>query len=117
MVAEAKAKSWEMFSERMESDYRSASKVFWQTIKRLRKSSNGSVQVVKDKQGGILADDQAILDRWKEYFEELLNPTSASPPIPEVHSRAMTSLEPEEVRQAIYRLKSGKAAGVDEIRP
>src|SRR5699024_1217832 len=64
-----------------------------------------------------LADDQAILDRWKEYFEELLNPTSASPPIPELHSRAMTSLEPDEVRRAIKRLKSGKAAGVDEIRP
>ena len=29
----------------------------------------------------------------------------------------MTSLEPDEVRRAINRLKSGKAAGVDEIRP
>jgi len=48
VVAEAKAKSWELFSERMDSDYRTATKVFWQTIKRLRKSSGGSVQVVKD---------------------------------------------------------------------
>uniref|UniRef100_A0AAV2LWB4 Endonuclease/exonuclease/phosphatase domain-containing protein n=1 Tax=Knipowitschia caucasica TaxID=637954 RepID=A0AAV2LWB4_KNICA len=35
-VAEAKTRDWEEFGESMEHDYRSASKRFWQTIRRLR---------------------------------------------------------------------------------
>ena len=116
-VAEAKDKAWELFGEEMEANYRTATKMFWQTVRRLRNQSGGTLRVLRDKQGCILRDEDAILKRWKEHFEELLNPTSANPPIPELHSRAMTSLDVDEVWRAIHRLKSGKAAGVDEIRP
>ena len=37
VVAEAKTLVWEKFGEAMEEDYRSASKKFWQTIRRLRR--------------------------------------------------------------------------------
>ena len=36
-VAEAKTRVWEEFGEAMEADYRSASKRFWQTVRRLRR--------------------------------------------------------------------------------
>ncbi|KAI3371932.1 hypothetical protein L3Q82_006807 [Scortum barcoo] len=37
MVLEAKTRVWEEFGEAMEEDYRSASKRFWQTVRRLRR--------------------------------------------------------------------------------
>ena len=37
VVAKAKAISWKNFGHRLESDYLSAGKVFWQTIRRLRR--------------------------------------------------------------------------------
>lgn len=116
-VAEAKVKAWEQFGEAMEGDYRGANKRFWQTVRRLRNPEGRTIQVIKDKNGNILKEVPAIADRWKEHFEELLNPATADPPIPELHFRAETKLAVEEVWQAVNRLKSGKAAGVDEIRP
>ena len=117
MVAEAKARSWERMSVEMSADYRTANKVFWQTLRRLRDQRDDSMQILRDKHGNILNEDQAILARWKEHFEELLNPSSASPPIPELQIRAMTSLDRDEIWRLVKRLKSGKAAGIDEIRP
>ena len=86
-------------------------------MKRLREQRGGALRILRDKQGSILNDENAILERWEEHFEELLNPTSASPPRPELLIRAETKLDVDEVWRAIHRLKSGKAAGVDEIRP
>ncbi|KAI3370628.1 hypothetical protein L3Q82_007194 [Scortum barcoo] len=53
-VLEAKTRVWKEFGEATEEDYRSASKRFWQTVRRLRTRTIG---------------------RWKEYFKDLLNPT------------------------------------------
>ena len=38
-VAEAKTRAWEEFGETMENDFRTASKRFWSTIRRLRGGS------------------------------------------------------------------------------
>ncbi|VDP18750.1 unnamed protein product, partial [Soboliphyme baturini] len=57
-VAKAKADSWEKFGE---------------TICRLRAEKTGSLKFLKDRSGHPLTKDDDIL-RWREYFEELLNP-------------------------------------------
>ncbi|TWW61643.1 hypothetical protein D4764_04G0002900 [Takifugu flavidus] len=41
-VAEAKTRAWEEFDEAMENDFRTASKRFWTTIRRLRKGEQCS---------------------------------------------------------------------------
>ena len=33
---------------------------------------------IKDSDGNILTDENEILSRWREYFEDLLNPVKAS---------------------------------------
>ena len=64
-------------------------------------------------------DENVILSRWREYFEDLLNPLKAL--TRDTHK--VTHLGEEEVFTApevatvIKRIKSGKAAGGDEIRP
>ena len=69
--------------------------------------------------GNILTDENEILSRQREYFEDLLNPVKAS--TRDTHE--VTHLEDDEVFTAAEvatvnkGIKSGKAAGEDEIRP
>jgi len=41
VVEDAKTRAWEEFGEAMEKDFRSASRRFWQTVRRLRKGKQG----------------------------------------------------------------------------
>uniref|UniRef100_A0A669C209 Reverse transcriptase domain-containing protein n=1 Tax=Oreochromis niloticus TaxID=8128 RepID=A0A669C209_ORENI len=118
-VAEAKTRVWEEFGEAMEKDFRTASKRFWQTVRRLRRGKRCSTCTVYSAGGALLTSTEKIVRRWKEYFEDLLNPTDTSseeeaesgdegndPPISGV-----------EVTEAVKQLLGGRAPGVDEVRP
>ena len=113
-VKKSKEKSWEEFGRRLD-----ANKVFWQTIRRLRGKRSSITYSIKDSDGNILTDENKILSRWKEYFEDLLNPVKAST----CDTHEVTHLGEDEVftaaevATAIKGIKSGKAAGGDEIRP
>ncbi|KAI3356861.1 hypothetical protein L3Q82_003510 [Scortum barcoo] len=74
-VLEAKTRVWEEFGEAMEEDYRSASKRFWQTVRRLRRGKQYSANTVYSAGGKLLTSTEDIVGRWKKYFEDLLNPT------------------------------------------
>ncbi len=118
LVSEAKAKSWENFDHQLEDNHHSANKLFWQTIRRLHKGGQKPTRSVKDTSGRLLTREEDILNRWKEYFAELYNPTSGQ------HTKSSEPIDGEsndisttEVTTAIKSLKSGKAAGVGEIRP
>ena len=120
VVAEAKTRAWEEFGETMEKDFRVASKRFWTTIKRLRRGKQCSVSTVYSAGGELLNSTGDVVDRWKEYFEDLLNPTEApssggeaGPEEPVVDS----PISGAEVAEVVKKLCGGKAPGVDEIRP
>uniref|UniRef100_A0A671UNG7 Reverse transcriptase domain-containing protein n=2 Tax=Sparus aurata TaxID=8175 RepID=A0A671UNG7_SPAAU len=118
-VSEAKTRVWEEFGEAMEEDYRSASKKFWQTIRRLRRGKQSSTNTVYSGGGELLTSTGDIVGRWKEYFEDLLNPTD-TPSIEEAEagdSEVDPSITQAEVTEVVRKLLSGKAPGVDEIRP
>ncbi|KAI3366531.1 hypothetical protein L3Q82_000662 [Scortum barcoo] len=74
-VLEAKTRVWEEFGEAMEEDYRSASKRFWQTVRRLRRGKQYSANTVYSAGGELLTSTGDIVGQWKKYFEDLLNPT------------------------------------------
>uniref|UniRef100_A0A3B3HQU3 Reverse transcriptase domain-containing protein n=1 Tax=Oryzias latipes TaxID=8090 RepID=A0A3B3HQU3_ORYLA len=118
-VAEAKTLSWEEFGEAMEKDYRLASKKFWQTIRRLRRGKQFSTGTVFSAGGELLTSTGDIVGRWKEYFEDLLNPTD-TPSIEEVESEDFgvgLSITRAEVTEVVNELLGGRAPGVDEVRP
>ncbi|TWW77409.1 hypothetical protein D4764_12G0007990 [Takifugu flavidus] len=78
-VAEAKTQVWEEFGEAMEEDFRSAPRTFWQTVRCLRGGRRQLAHTVLRVHGELLMSSGAIIRRWKEYFQELLNPTNTYP--------------------------------------
>jgi hypothetical protein len=74
--------------------------------------------LVKDENGALLADSHNILNRWKNYFSQLLNVHNVSDVRQiEVHMAEPLVLGPSrlEVEIAIAKLKKYKSPGSDEI--
>ncbi|KAK3561572.1 hypothetical protein QTP86_010655 [Hemibagrus guttatus] len=119
VVSEAKTRVWEEFGEAMEKDYRTASGKFWQTVWRLRRGKQLSANTVYGGGGELLVSTGDIVGRWKEYFEDLLNPTDTpSVEEPEAEDSEVDSfITQAEVTEVVQQLLGGKAPGVDEIRP
>ena len=118
-VAKAKTQVWEEFGEAMEKDYRLASQKFWQTVRRPRKGKQGLAQAVFSRGGELLTQTEDIVGRWKEHFEELLNPAN-TPSGEEAESEASgeaPAIYLAEVAEIVKQLFSGKASGVDGIGP
>ncbi|KAI3353571.1 hypothetical protein L3Q82_020093, partial [Scortum barcoo] len=118
-VLEAKTRVWEEFGEAMEEDYRSASKRFWQTVRRLRRGKQYSANTVYSAGGELLTSTGDIVGQWKKYFEDLLNPTDlpSSEEAEAGDSEVDSSITQAEVTEVVRKLLGGKAPGVDEIRP
>ncbi|KAK0133573.1 putative uncharacterized transposon-derived protein F52C9.6 [Merluccius polli] len=69
VVAEAKTRTWEEFSEAMENDFRTASKRFWTTIRRLRRGKQCIVNTVYGGDGTLLTSTRDIVDRHSQGVE------------------------------------------------
>jgi hypothetical protein len=74
--------------------------------------------LVKDERGDLLADPHKILNRWKNYFCELLNVHGVGGVRQtEIHTDEPFVPQPSasEVEVAVVKLKSYKSPGVDQI--
>ena len=69
----AKKKVWEELGEKLEADYGGGRKLLYSIAKKYRKGGKEEVRTIKDKDGELLIDQDDIDDRWRQYFEELLN--------------------------------------------
>ncbi|KAK0154376.1 putative uncharacterized transposon-derived protein F52C9.6 [Merluccius polli] len=102
-----------------ENDFRTASKRFWTTIRRLRRGKQCIVNTVYGGDSALLTSTRDIVDRWKEYFEDLLNPTD-TPSSKEAgpgESGVGSPISGAEVSEVVRKLLGGRAPGVDEVRP
>ena len=115
----SKEHSCKEFGHWLDSNCSSVIKVFWQTICRLCGKSLSITTSIKDSIGNILRNEKEILLRLRKYFEDLLNPIRETP----TNTCDTIDFGKEEVftltkvAAAIRRLKPGKAADEDEIRP
>ena len=70
------------------------------------------VRVIKDKNGNVMVNSEAVLKRWKEYFEKLMNEENNRDPRTEeaeVVNEEVNCVSTEEVKNALRRMKKGKA--------
>ena len=61
---------------------------------------------------------EVVLKRWKEYFEKLMNEENNRDPRTEetdVVNEEVNCVSREEVKNALRRMKKGKAVGPDEL--
>ncbi|KAK3545034.1 hypothetical protein QTP86_033232 [Hemibagrus guttatus] len=66
----------------------------------------------------VLTSEESVQRRWKEYFEELMNEENEREKrVQGVNSveQKVDKIRKDEVRKALKRMKSGKAAGPDDI--
>ncbi|KAI3376734.1 hypothetical protein L3Q82_000004 [Scortum barcoo] len=115
-----KLRVWEEFGEAMEEDYRSASKRFWQTVRRLRRGKQYSANTVYSAGGELLTSTEDIVGRWKKYFRGSPQSHLTLPSSEEAEagdSEVDSSITQAEVTEVVRKLLGGKAPGVDEIRP
>lgn len=120
VVLAAKKKSWEEFGLRMESDYHTNNKLFYKMIKNLRLTNKKqNMKLIRNKEGVILTNENDIMERWKEYFQNLLNSHrddrdgESVEHVREQHGEE--NISTKDVEMNIERLKNGKAAGHDNI--
>ena len=76
------------------------------------------VRVIKDENGNVMVNSEAVLKRWKEYFEKLMNEENNRDPRTEeaeVVNEEINCVSRKEVKNALRRMKKGKAVGPDEL--
>ena len=76
------------------------------------------VTVIKDENGNVMVNSEAVLKRWKEYFEKLMNEENnrdARTEEAEVINEEVNCISRDEVKNALRRMKKGKAVGPDEL--
>nr|CAH7761708.1 unnamed protein product [Callosobruchus chinensis] len=120
LVSKAKAKSWEDFGNQMEENSQGNQKLFYNILNKIRDKKPLRSSAVKDKQGNTLTDLKDMEMRWKEYFHELLCTEDPEKPVKQqignIDSDPET-IEMYELLEAIQKIKVGKAAGHDNIKP
>ena len=81
----------------------------------------GQVKCIKDGAGQLLVKDEEIKHRWREYFDKLFNGENESSTIElndsfdETSIRFVRRIQESEVKEALKRMKGGKAMGPDCI--
>lgn len=119
LVRESKQRTWTEFGEKLEQDCKGNQKLFYKVLKNLRAKKNTDITAIRNEQGDLITDEQQITERWKQYFEKLLNPWNTLDD--DLQNREGTAnedkvtIEKEELIAALKRLKNGKAAGHDKI--
>jgi hypothetical protein len=87
-------------------------------INEFRKGYQPKTNMVKDENGDLLADSHSILNRWKNYFCQLLNVHWIND-VRQTEIHTAESLVPEpsssEVGMSIGKLKKFKSPGIDQI--
>ena len=88
-------------------------------LARQRDTAGKDVQYVKkDENSNVMVNLEAMLKRWKEYFEKLVNEENNREPWieeAEVFNEEVNCVSREGVQSTLRRMKKGKAVGPDEL--
>jgi hypothetical protein len=87
-------------------------------INELKKRYQPRINIIKDENGNLLADPQSVLNRWKNFFNQVLNIHGVHN-VRQMDIQTAEPLVPEpslfEVEIAIGKLESYKSPGTDQI--
>ena len=75
-------------------------------------------RVLKDENSNVMVSSEAVLKRWKEYFEKLMNKQNERHPRTEeaeVVNEEVNCVSREKMKNALRRMKKGKVVGPDKL--
>ena len=96
----------------------------YRLTKQIVQTKRNAMTAIRDKCGKLLTNEEEILERWKEHFDEVLNVDSARTDLPNGIGPGAAQQLPEvttseiseaEIRGVISRLKNRKSPGKDSI--
>ena len=76
------------------------------------------VRIIKGENGNVIVNSEAVLKIWKKYFKKLMNEENNRDPRTEeaeVVNEEINCISREEVKNALRRMKKGKAVGPGEL--
>ena len=117
-VAMAKGHAYKDFYATLET--KEGKKELYRSV-RQRDRAGKNVQhlrVIKNENGNVMVNSKAVLKRWKEYFEKLMNEKNNKEPRTEeaeVVNEEINYVSREEVTNTLRRMIKGKAVGPDEL--
>ena len=95
---------------------------FYRKVNEVKNGYSQQPLLCKDKSGLVLADEERCIERWAEYFKELLNPNTPPNGNDENNGPPFATAQPyideptlQEVEGEILKLKNFKAPGIDKI--
>ena len=117
-VAMAKGRAYDNLYSRLET--KEGEKELYRLVRQRDRAGKDvqQVRVIKDENGNVMVNSEAVLKRWKEYFGKLMNEENNRDPRteePEVVNEEVNCVSREEVKNALRRMKKGKAVGPDEL--
>lgn len=72
LLKESMKQTREEFRNKLEEDSKANHRLYCNILKNLQKDNK--YKLVKGKSDEVITESNAIVERWKEYFEDLLNP-------------------------------------------
>ena len=118
-----KNQKWEEFGIKIENDYKNNQKLFYRALKNMRGSKKKIINEIQNKEGEVLSETNEIIKRWGEYFQEMLEEGEDEEGYKRMERSEKVNMNAErstiqidEVKEAIRTLKNGKAPGVDNMK-
>ena len=113
-VAMAKGRAYDNLYARLET--KEGEKELYRVARRRDRAGKDvqHVRVIKDENGNVMVNSEAVLKRWKEYFEKLMNEENNRDPRTEeveVVNEEVNCVSREEVKNALRRMKKIKQLG------
>ena len=121
---ELKKEADERWGARVSECFKESKKLFWKEVNGVRKKRESCATKMKDANGNLLSGEKEVSARWKEYFCELLNVRDERKAELTMLGRegmdlkrvsVSESISVREVKDALKKVKRGKAAGLDGV--
>uniref|UniRef100_A0A8D8XZ49 Craniofacial development protein 2 n=1 Tax=Cacopsylla melanoneura TaxID=428564 RepID=A0A8D8XZ49_9HEMI len=94
---------------------------FYAAVNRMKKGFQPTVNACRDANGEMLTNDETVLKRWAQHFEELLNEDERIPTV-RIEEEQITEEDDmenmptrSEIQKAIQKMKNNRAPGNDNI--
>ncbi|KAJ3654264.1 hypothetical protein Zmor_013462 [Zophobas morio] len=101
MVKEAKNKAWQEFGEKLETNSKTNQKLFYKVLKTPRKGKTARAETIKGVDGNIITKTEEVMERWRQYFQELLGAKANKRNTDKVEERGIDELREDQEEESI----------------